>query len=514
VPRPRAAMRKIREALRLCLAEGLSPRQAGIATGLPRTTVRRYVVRAVEVGLGWPLPPELDDRALEERLYGRAAPAPAVLTRPVPDWALVHRELRRKSVSLLLLWTEYRASCPDGFGYTWFTERYRAWAGRLDVVLRGDHRAGEKLFLDFAGQTIPITDPLTGEITQAQLFVAVLGASNYTYAEATASQAELCWTAAHVNAFEFFDGVPAILVPDNLKAGVTRPHRYEPILNAAYAELATHYGCAIIPARPYKPRDKAKVEAGVLIAERWILAALRNRTFFSLAEANAAIRERVTWLNNRPFKKLEGSRASLFAELDRPALRPLPERAYEYATWKGAKVSIDYHVEWERHYYSVPYQLVGEHADVRASARTIEVFVRGRRVASHLRSAAPGRHTTESAHMPESHRRYLEWTPGRLVAWGEATGRATGALVAAILASRPHPEQGFRSCLGIFRLGRRHGPERLEAACARALAVGALSYRSVDSILKAGLDRAPLPEPPPVRATRTHANVRGPGYYE
>ena len=514
MPRPRAAMRKIREALRLCLAEGLSPRQAGIATGLPRSTVRRYVVRAVEAGLGWPLPPELDDRALEERLYGRAAPAPSADQRPVPDWAVVHRELRRKSVTLQLLWTEYRASCPDGFGYTWFTERYRAYAGRLDVVLRGDHRAGERLFLDFAGQTIPITDPLTGEIWQAQLFVAVLGASNYTYAEALPSQAEVHWTAAHVRAFEFFGAAPAILVPDNLKAGVTRPHRYEPILNASYAELAAHFGCAILPARPKKPRDKAKVESGVLVAERWIAAALRNRTFFSIAEANRAIAERVAWLNNRPFKKLEGSRASLFAELDRPAMRPLPAIPYEYATWKTAKISIDYHVDVDRHYYSVPYTLAGEQADVRASARTVEVFVRGRRVASHLRSGAVGRHTTQDAHMPESHRRHLEWTPSRLVAWGEQTGPATGALVAAIMASRPHPEQGFRSCLGIFRLGRRHGPERMEAACARALAVGSLSYRSVDSILKAGLDRAPLPEPVPVRATRVHPNVRGPGYYE
>jgi len=513
VPRPRAAMRKIREALRLCLAEGLSPRQAGIATGLPRTTVRRYVERAAEVGLGWPLPPDLDDRALEERLYGRAAPPPTE-QRPIPDWPLVHRELRRKSVTLALTWAEYRAGCPDGFGYTWFTQHYRAWAGRLDVVLRQDHRAGEKLFLDFAGQTIPITDPLTGEIWQAQLFVAVLGASNYTYAEALPSQELPHWLGAHVRAFEFMGGAPAILVPDNLKAGVIRAHRYEPILNASYAELAAHYSCAIIPARPYKPRDKAKVEQGVLVAERWIAAALRNRTFFSLAEANRAIRERLAWLNNRPFKKLPGSRASLFAELDRPALRPLPATPYEYATWKRAAVSIDYHVEYERHYYSVPYSLVGERVDVRASARTIEVFVRGRRVASHLRSSAVGRHTTEAAHMPESHRRHLEWTPGRLVAWGEQTGPATGALVAAILRSRPHPEQGFRSCLGIFRLGRRHGPVRIEAACARALAVGALSYRSVDSILKAGLDRAPLPEPAPVRATRDHQNVRGPGYYE
>jgi len=513
VPRPRSAMRKIREVLRLSLAEGLSPRQAGIATGLPRTTVRRYVVRAAAVGLRWPLPPEMDDRALEERLFGREGPPPPDL-RPIPDWSETHRELRRKGVTLQLLWAEYRERCADGFGYTWFTEHYRAFAGRLDVVLRGDHRAGEKLFVDFAGQTIPIVDATTGEITQAQLFVAVLGASNYTYAEALPSQALPHWTAAHVAAFEFFGGCPAILVPDNLRSAVSRPHRYEPELNATYAELAAHYGAAIIPARPYKPRDKAKVEVGVLIAERWILAALRNRTFFSLAEANGAIRERLAWLNERPFKKLEGCRASLFTELDRPALRPLPERAYEYATWKKATVNIDYHVEWERHYYSVPYGLVGERADVRATAVTIEVFVRGRRVASHLRSAAVGRHTTEPAHMPESHRRHLEWTPGRLVAWGERTGPATGALVTGILAGRPHPEQGFRSCLGIFRLGRRHGPERLEAACARALAVGALSYRSVDSILKTGLDRAPLPEPSPVRVTRSHPNVRGPGYYE
>ncbi len=514
MPRPRVAMRKIREALRLCLAEGLSPRQAGIAVGLPRSTVRRYVVRAAEVGLGWPLPPELDDGALEERLYGRAAPTPSAITRPVPDWPLVHRELRRKGVTQALLWTEYRERCPSGFGYTWFTEQYRSYAGRLDLVLRQDHRAGEKLFIDFAGQTIPITDPRTGEIWQAQLFVAVLGGSNFTYVEALPSQELPHWLGAHVRAFEFMGGCPAILVPDNLRSGVTKAHRYEPILNASYAEMAAHYGTAIIPARPKKPRDKAKVETGVLIAERWIAAALRNRTFFSLAEANLSIRERLTWLNARPFKKLDGSRDSLFAEIDRPALRPLPAVPYEYAVWKAAKVNIDYHVELDRHYYSVPYGLVGERVDVRASARTVEVYARGRRVASHLRSVAVGRHTTESAHMPESHRRHLEWTPSRLVAWGTQTGPATGALVEAILASRPHPEQGFRSCLGIFRLGRRHGLERLEAACERALAAGALSYRSVDSILKGGLERAPLPEPPPVRATRTHANVRGPAAYE
>ena len=513
VPRPRSAMRKIREVLRLSLADGLSRRQVGAATGLPYTTVADYLGRARRAGLGWPLPEGLDDGALEARLFASAALPPGP-SRPLPDWAEVHRELRRPGVTLQLLQMEYKARHPDGYQYTQFCRHYRAWARHLDVVMRQEHRAGERMFVDYPGQTIPIVDPETGEVTQAELFVAVLGASSYTYATATASQALPDWIAGHVHAFEFFGGVPAIVVPDNLKAGVTRAHRYEPEINRTYAELAAHYGAAIIPARPYKPRDKAKVEAGVLLAERWILAALRNRTFFGLVEANAAIRERLAWLNDRPFKKLPGSRRSLFAELDAPALRPLPARRYEFATWKLATVNIDYHVELDRHWYSVPYRFVGERADVRASATTVEVFIRGRRVASHLRSAKAGRHTTEPSHMPESHRRHLEWSPGRIVRWASQTGPATGALVAAILESRPHPEQGYRSCLGILRLGRRYGPERLEAAAARALAIRALSYRSVESILKRGLDRSPLPDAAPASPTRRHENVRGATYYE
>lgn len=492
VPRPRSAMRKIREVLRLSLADGLSRRQVGAATGLPYTTVADYLGRARTAGLGWPLPEGMDDGALEARLFASAALPPGP-SRPLPDWVEVHRELRRPGVTLQLLWLEHKARHPDGYQYTQFCRHYRAWQRQLDVVMRQEHRAGEKLFVDYPGQTLPIVDPETGEITQAELFVAVLGASNYTYATATASQALPDWTMAHVAAFEFFGGVPAIVVPDNLRSGVSRAHRYEPELNRTYAELAAHYGCAIIPARPYKPRDKAKVEAGVLVA---------------------AIRERLAWLNNRPFKKLPGSRASLFAELDAPALRPLPARRYEYATWKMATVNIDYHVELDRHWYSVPYQLVGQPTDLRASATTVEVFVRGRRVASHLRSSKPGRHTTERAHMPESHRRHLEWSPGRIVRWAGQTGPATGGLVAAILESRPHPEQGYRSCLGILRLGRRYGPERLEAAAARALAIRALSYRSVESILKRGLDRSPLPDAVPAGPTRRHENVRGATYYE
>ena len=516
MPRPRAAMRKIREVLRLHAAEHLSARAVGIAVGLPRTTVRHYLDRATDAGLSWPLPDALDDRELEERLFGkRAAPPPAILRRPEPDWASVHRELHRKGVTLMLLWTEYRERCPDGFGYSWFAERYRAYASRLDVVLRQEHRAGEKLFLDFAGATVPIVDRATGVITGAQLFVAVLGASNYTYAEALPSQSLPHWVGAHVRCFEFFGGCPAILVPDNLRAAVSRPDRYEADLNRTYEELAAHYGCAVIPARPRKPRDKAKAEVGVQVAQRWIVAALRNRTFYSLADANTAIAERLDWLNRRPFRKLEGSRRGLFLALDAPALRQLPERPYEYGIWRRAQVSIDYHVDVDRHYYSVPYQLVGETADVRISATTVELFVRGRRVASHPRSAERYRATTAPEHMPESHRRHLQWTPGRLVAWGEQTGPATGHLVAELMARKPHPEQGYRSCLGILRLGRRYGHERLEAACARALRIDAPTYRSVDSILRANLDGQPLPAQSPTLGLprQTHANVRGPAYY-
>lgn len=514
MPRPRSTMRKIREILRLSLGEGLSRRQIGAATGVPAATVGDQLTRARRAGLGWPLPEDMDDAALEARLFVPASARPPTELRPVPDWPDVHHELRRKGVTLQLTWLEYRELHPDGFGYSWFCQTYRAWQGRLDLVMRQEHRAGEKLFVDFSGMTMPITDPDTGEVWQAELFVAVLGASNYTYAEAVASQALPHWIGAHVHAFEAFEGCSAIIVPDNLRSGVTRPHRYEPEINRTYEEMAAHYGCAVIPARSRKPRDKAKAEQGVLLAERWVLAALRDRTFFSLAEANAAIVERVAWLNERPFRKLPGSRRSMFEALDRPALRPLPARPYEYAEWKTAKVNIDYHLEVDHRWYSVPYQLVGQHCDIRVTVAVVEVLHRGKRVASHRRDTGQSRFTTEPAHMPESHRRHAEWTPSRIVAWADRSGPATAGLVAAIMASRPHPEQGFRSCLGIMRLGRRYGDDRLEAAAVRALAIRAHSYRSVESILKNGLDGQPLPGDESGPTIGDHANVRGPAYYE
>jgi transposase len=507
-------MRKVRDILRLAWGQGLSRRQVGASLGIPFTTVADHLRRAAEAGLTWPLPEGLDDTALEALLF-KQEPAPPAETRPLPDWNRIHTELRRPGVTLMLLWVEYKEALPDGYAYSQFCHHYRTWRGRLDLVMRQDHRAGEKCFVDFPGQRLPIYDRRTGEKAfSAELFVAVLGASNYLFAKAVRSQELSCWVGAHVDAFEFFGGTPAIVVPDNLRSGVKRPHRYEPEINATYQEMAAHYQVAVIPARSKKPRDKAKVEAGVLLAERWILARLRNRRFYSLAEANEAIAALVDVINDRPFKKLPGSRRQLFEEIDRPAMRPLPPTRYEFARWRiGVKVNIDYHIEFAGHYYSVPYQLVGRRVDVRSTNSVVEVFCAGRRVASHLFSPVKGAHTTDPAHMPQAHRRHAEWTPSRIVTWAKRTGPATAALAEAIMAARPHPEQGYRSCLGIIRLADRYGAARVEAACGRALAARALSYRSVESMLRHGLDAQPLEERHLVRPHPRHANLRGATYY-
>ncbi|MCL5270856.1 MAG: IS21 family transposase [bacterium] len=508
----RLSMRKVKEVLRLKWGCGLSNREIAVSLAIAPSTVWEYLRRAGAAGLAWPLPEALTEEQLEAALFAATAPSGGQ-ARPLPDWPALHQELRRKGVTLVLLWQEYKAAHPDGYQYTQFCERYRQWVGALDVCLRQDYKAGEKLFVDWAGQTATGRDPAAGRERQAEIFVAVLGASNYTYVEATWTQGLPDWIGAHIRAFEAFGGVADLLVPDNLKAGVTAPNYYEPDLNPTYLELARHYGTAVVPARVRRPRDKAKVETGVQNVERQILAPLRHRTFFSLAELNQALRERVAEHNARPFQKLPGSRRSLFETLEKPALKPLPPTRYEFATWKKAQVHIDYHVEVEGHYYSVPYQLVRQKLDVRLTATTVECFHQGRRVAGHPRSFQKGRHTTTAEHMPRSHREYLAWTPERLVRWAAKSGPATAGVVKTILESRPHPLQGYRSCLGLMRLGKLYGPERQEAACARARAIGAVSYRSVESILKRGLDRLGLPEKAPPRPALEHTNVRGAQYY-
>jgi transposase len=505
-------MRKIREILRLKWEQELSHRQIAESCQVARPTVTEYLERATAVGLSWPLPPELDETALARLLF----PPRARPTEPqgaVPDWPTVHGELQRKGVTLFLLWHEYKAQHPTGYSYPWFCTRYQAWAKKLDVVMRHDHRAGEKLFIDYAGHTVPIQDPRTGEIRQAQIFVATLGASSYTYIEATWSQSLPDWIGSHVRMFAFFGGCPEILVPDNIRTGITAAHRYEPDRNPTYQDLAMPYGVAVMPARSRKPRDKAKVESAVQLAERWILAHLRHSTFFSLAELNTVIGTALPLLNQREFQKLPGSRHSRFLAVDQPALRPLPPTPYEYAAWKKATVHIDDHVEVDHHYYSVPYTLVGQRVDVRLTTNCVEWFHKGQRVSSPRRSSLPGQHTTVTAHMPAAHQAYVDWTPERLVRWAQQSGPATAQLVATILATRVHPLQGFRSCLGIMRLGKTYGADRLAPACARALMLQAYSYKSVASILRHGLDQQPLtPErlsPPSI----LHPNIRGPHYY-
>ena len=506
----RLSMRKIREVLRL-KAAGLSNRRIAHICGIGRTTVADYLYRFSASRLSWPLAEGIDEEEIERQLFPE--PPRASESRFLPDWPLIHQELKKKGVTLALVWEEYKSSHPDGYQYSRFCELYRGWRGKQRVWMRQEHKAGEKLFVDYCGQKTPVVDPLTGEVKAAEVFVAVLGASNYTYAEATWSQGLADWIGSHQRAFHYFGGVPEMVVPDNLKSGVSKACRYEPDLNPTYQDLARHYRTAVVPARVRKPKDKAKVEAGVLLVERWILAALRNRTFFSLAELNHAIGGLLEKLNHKPFKKLPGCRRTLFENLERPALRPLPPIPYQFAEWKKARVNIDYHIEVDRHYYSLPYQLVGKRLDVRITAETIECFHKGRRLASHQRQYNPGGFTTLPEHMPRSHREYLKWTPGRLLNWAAKTGPFTVKLAQAVMEARPHPQQGFRSILGVMRLEKTYGPDRLEAACQRALDINAISFRSISSILKNGLDRQTLrkknEDSPPV----SHRNVRGAGYY-
>ncbi len=473
--------------------------------------VSAVIARAIAAGLDWPAAQALTDDALEAKLYPSVA---AAGERAMPDCAYLHVERRKTGVTLELLHLEYLEKHPNGYRYTQFCERYREWLGKRHLTMRQEHRAGEKFFVDYSGKKPHIVDPKTGEVIEVELFVAALGASNYTFAEATLRQRGPDFIASHVRAFAFLDGVPAALVPDQLKSGVIAACRYEPGIQRTYEELAQHYGTAILPARPGHPRDKAKVEVGVLIAQRWILARLRHETFFSLDALNERIGERLEELNDRRMRVYGASRRELFERLDHPALKPLPAEPFAYSEWRKARLNIDYHAEVEHHFYSAPHALVHEEVEARLTAITVELFHKGERVASHLRSYQRGRHTTIDEHMPKAHREHAEWSPSRIINWAETIGPSTKALAEAILAERRHPEQGYRSCLGILRLGKRYGKERLEAACARAFAVRARSYRHVESILKNNLDRIPAPAKPPAAGPPAdHENIRGGDYY-
>lgn len=505
------SMRKIKEILRLGLQCRLGIREIARSCCISHPTAKKYLAYARKAQLTYEQADKMDDNALYELLKGRSSAKGGIL-HPMPNWAYIHEELKKKSVTLQLLWQEYKAIHSDGYQLSQFCAHYRSWKKKLNVSLRQTYKAGEKMFVDYAGQTVPIHDRITGKVKDAEVFISVLGASNYTYSEASWDQSLPNWINSHIHSFEYFGGVTEVTIPDNLKAGISKACRYEPDINPTYHDLAAYYGTVVIPARVYHPKDKAKVESGVLVVERWILAVLRNRKFFSLNELNMAIKELLARLNERPFKKLPGSRRSWFENIDKPALKPLPETPYVFAEWKKARVNIDYHVELDGHYYSAPYTLVHEGVDLRYTNTIVEIFYKGKRIASHLRSNVKGRHTTIKEHMPKTHQQYLEWTPSRIINWAKKVGEKTAEITNIILNSRSYPEQAYRSCLGILRLGKAYSDIRLESACNRALFYKGYSYKSIKSILESGMDMQPLPEYKNTIAIK-HENIRGNDYF-
>jgi transposase len=503
-------MRQIRQILRLD-RDGVSAREIARMVGVARSTIQDNLKRAEAAGLAWPLPADLTDDVLEHRLFTKVGVKRGFRRRTEPNWPALVCELKRPGVNLMLLWEEYRAQQPDGYGYSRFCELFKAFEQRLSPVMRQEHPAGDKVFVDYSGKKLGIVDRTTGVVQEAEIFVAVLGASSFTYAEASWTQGLPDWIGAHVRMFRFFGGVPRLVVPDNLKSGVQKASFYDPEINRSYGMMAAHYGVGIVPARPYKPRDKAKVEAGVRFAQSYILGRLRRQTFFSLAEANQAIAGMVERVNDHVMRRLGKSRRQLFETVERPALSPLPKTDHEFAEWRFARVSLDYHVELDGFFYSVPHKLIREQVDTRLTARMVEIFHRGQRVAVHERRHGGRRYGTDPEHMPSAHRRYAEWTPDRFRRWAGSIGPETEGLVIAILANRPHPEQGFRTCLGVLRLFKDLDPARAETVAARAVAIGALTYKSIASIIANKLDRTAQAQPP--QDLFAHANLRGPGYF-
>lgn len=504
-------MRQVRLGLRLHHG-GAATRDIGRSLGVARSTVQDMLKRASEAKLPWPLPDGLSDEALEAMLFARPGGSLAgARRRPEPDWGHLTRELKRPGVTMMILWDEYRETWPEGYGYSRFCDLLRGFQQRLSPVMRQHHVAGDKLFVDYSGKRLGIVNPATGEVRMAEIFVAVLGASNYTFAELTWSQTLPDWIGSHVRLLRHIGGVPRLLVPDNLKSGVNKPSFYDPEINRSYGKMAAHYAVGVLPARPKRPKDKAKVEAGVRFAQTYILGRLRNQTFFSLEEANIAVAAVMADMNNRLLRKLGATRAELLESLERPALSALPAVDYEYAEWRLARVGLDYHVEVENFFYSVPHALIRQQVDARITQRTVEIFHRGQRVAAHQRRYGGPRHGTDVEHMPSAHRRYAEWTPERFQRWGADIGPDTEGLILAIMSRRPHPEQGFRTCLGVLRLYRDLDPVRAERVSARAIAVGAFNYKSIASIIAHNLDRiAPTDSTVSVNG---HANIRGRSYF-
>ncbi len=515
----RITMRQLRELLRLRYEAKLSMRQINASTKISIGKIQSILKQAEQLNLQWPLPDDMDDRELAQKFYPQADTRISKNFQQ-PDWSVVHQELKKKGLTRQLLWEEYTQQYPNScYSYSQYCDRYEHWRKQQKRSMRQTHRAGEKLFIDYCGPTVPIVDRHTGEIKEAQIFVAVFGASNYTFAEATASQKLKDWLYSHVRAFNFFDGLPELLIPDNLRSGVSKACRYEPELNLSYQQLAAHYQVVVIPARPYKPKDKSKAEVGVQIVERWIIARLRHQTFFSLHELNQSIKALLVDLNSRPFKKLPGNRLQAFEQIDKPALKPLPRHAYEYTEIKIVKVNIDYHIEYEQHFYSVPHHLVGETLELHAGDKVIQMFFKNKLITTHVRKYYPGT-STESSHMPTRHEKHHKWSPGRLMNWGKDIGPDVLIWVKQRLNEKAHPEQAYRVCLGLLNLSRSYDNQRLNRACQIANKKSLNRLKNIRSILTSNLDKLPTDnvqkEEFDLEETllpQSHKNIRGPKDY-
>jgi len=502
-------MNKLKEIARLFLECKLGIRPIARACNISPSTASFYVERFKALGITYQDVCNLDDDTLSGLLFPKARDSS---TKPLPDFTYIAEELKKKGVTLQLLHEEYKRDNPDGYEKSQFYQLYHDWRQKADPSMHINHKAGEKMFVDFSGDRPCYKDPATGRTIEAELFVSVLGASSYIFAYAVPNETTESFIKCNIKAFEFYGGCPECLILDNLKAGVTHACYYDPDINKALAAMAQHYNIAVIPTRVRRPKDKAKVENAVLQSQRRILAVLRNRTFFSLAELNEAIAEETKKLNERPMAIINKSRYDLFIEIERPVLKPLPSERFIIASWTKAKVHIDYHVKVEKTYYSVPYTLIGETLDIMHTGNTVEIYHKGKRVASHIKVNKPGAFVTENLHMPEEHRRYLEWTPARIRLWGQKIGPHTRTLMEEIMNHRVHPEHGFRSCLGIIRLSKTYSPERVEKACKRALEIEAYNYKSVKSLLQMGLEGSVI-DAENKKIIPLHNNIRGNDYY-
>ena len=511
MPKNGVTIRKMKEILRLYFDAKLSMHKIAKSLSVSSSVVHKYIKQAKALGIEWPLPDRITND--EELLTLLGSTQNSLENEESIDYQTIHKEFKRKGVTLQLLWEEYHDAKLITLSYSQFCRRYRSWQGKQPSSMKQTHKAGDKTFIDYSGMTFRIIDPETGEIRAAEVFIGVLGASNYTYAEATWSQKLQDWIASHVRMFEYFGGVTALLVPDNLKSAINKPCRYEPDVNPTYAELVSHYNTAVLPARPYKPKDKSKAEGGVLLVQRWILAKLRNEMFVGLPQLNTAIRKLLIALNNKPFKKMPGSRASLFETLDKPELRSLPKFRYEYKDYKQAKVHVDYHIELEGHYYSVPFRHVGKRVEIWYNQNIVESFYKGKQIAIHARSNIKGQHTTLLEHMPKSHQKQSQWSKPRFLNWAGSIGENTQKIANHILDSKDHEEQGFRACLGLLKLGKKHSNERLESACHYAWLNNLRTRESVQSIIKKDLDKQTGLEIINLSKPITHENIRGSGYY-